>query len=294
MGILNVNKDSGMTSHDVVAIVRRTVGERRVGHSGTLDPMACGVLPIFIGRATRLAEYQSEQAKEYLFTMAFGQLTDTLDVTGTVIRKGKDAVSESAFREALSSFLGTTMQRPPMYSAVKVNGKKLYEYARNGKEVERPSRPITITALDVVSFDGHTAQVRCRCSKGTYIRQLIADVAEKLDTVAVMTALVRSRVGFLSLDDALSMEAIKHAERSVIEAHLIPADRAVAHYPAMRFTKKEGLRLLQGQKLRKSEALKTTESLYRFYAEDVFLGMGREREEEWHLEKGIAEGKDVL
>ncbi|MDD7593609.1 MAG: tRNA pseudouridine(55) synthase TruB [Peptoniphilaceae bacterium] len=292
MGILNVNKGEGMTSHDVVALVRRATGERRVGHGGTLDPMATGVLPVFIGRATRLAEYQSDREKEYVFTMTFGRMTDTLDRTGTTIETGTDTVDESAFCAAVSSFVGSSMQTPPMYSAVKVNGKKLYEYARKGQTVEREARPITIYEMEILSFDGHEATVRCRCSKGTYVRQLIADLAAQLGTCAIMTALVRTAVGALRLDEALSIDAIQKGEHSALEAHLLPPDRAVSDYPAIHFNRDEGRRLLQGQRVRTTETSLPGE-LFRFYAAKRFLGMGTCETAGWHIQKAIAEMGDL-
>lgn len=283
-GILNVYKEKEMTSHDVVAILRGVLKTRRIGHSGTLDPMATGVLPILIGKATRLSDQMTDMGKAYRLTMRFGTETDTLDVTGRVLKEGPEVVSESDLRGALSLFLGKTEQRPPMYSAVKVRGKKLYEYAREGIEVERPTRTITIDRLDLLSFDGTTAVIDCQCSKGTYIRQLIADVAENCGTVAVMTALERTAVGTLNVDDALSIDRLRQMQKEGVMSYLLPPDSAVSHFAAVHLSESDGFRAKNGQVLTLPTSVQTP-SPVRVYANDVFMGIGERKMNRLHMKK---------
>ena len=193
-GFLNINKHKGMTSHDVVANVRRLTGIRQIGHTGTLDPFAEGVLPICIGKATRLIEYL-EDNKAYLATVQFGSNTDTYDIDGTVTQTFDKKVTRAQIEDALKDFRGEIEQLPPIYSAIKVNGKKLYEYARKGEEVEIQPRHVTIEKLELKTFDEilQTAQLEVKCSKGTYIRSLAFDLGAKLGCGAHLSALVRTQ-----------------------------------------------------------------------------------------------------
>ena len=219
-----------MTSFDVVAILRRVLQIRRIGHSGTLDPMATGVLPVLVGKATRLTDYLTSYDKEYIFTMRFGVETDTLDRTGTILREESvESIDPRKLEDTLPLFLGKLLQKPPMYSAVKINGKKLYEYARQGKTVDRQARAIEIYALELLAMEGTEATLRCRCSKGTYIRQLIADLAAAMGTCAMMTSLRRTKVGPFVEAEAISIAQLKEMDRLTAEGLLQPADRAVLH-----------------------------------------------------------------
>ena len=189
-GILCIDKPEGFTSFDVVAKLRGIARERRVGHAGTLDPMATGVLPLFFGRATKACDILPRQDKRYLADFRLGVTTDTQDETGRVLcERDPSGVSEADVRKAAARFTGEIMQVPPMYSALRVEGKRLYELARQGVEVERKARPVTIHSLDFVSWDGasHTCRIDVHCSKGTYIRTLVADIGEALGCGAVMT-----------------------------------------------------------------------------------------------------------
>jgi tRNA pseudouridine55 synthase len=200
-GIINVLKPPGMTSHDVVAFIRRLYGEKRVGHAGTLDPAAAGVLPIFIGRATRLLEYSADGEKSYRAEISWGYETDTGDDTGKIIFSAPCVVPDfDQLNEILHSFVGTSEQIPPMYSAVKIGGKKLYELARQGIAIDRPARTIEIRSIALKKLTDKKAIFDVTCSKGTYIRALCTDIGRKAGCPAVMSFLVRTRVGlFLCL-----------------------------------------------------------------------------------------------
>ena len=179
-GILIINKPQNWTSHDVVAKMRRLLGEKRIGHGGTLDPMATGVLPLFVGRATRAVEFAENVEKEYIAGLRLGLVTDTQDTTGSVLETYDVNVSEETLIRVLKGFKGERLQVPPMYSAVKIGGKKLYEYAREGKSIKRPARKILIKELELLSFDGTEVSLRIVCSKGTYVRTICHDIGRLL------------------------------------------------------------------------------------------------------------------
>lgn len=203
-GILITNKPEGMSSFQMCSKVKREYGEKKVGHIGTLDPLASGVLPILIGKATKFSEFLVEHDKEYIAEIQLGTKTETGDREGKVIEeKAVSVYTPEEIKNALDSFLGTTMQIPPMFSALKQNGKKLYELAREGKTVERKARPITIESIELISYDSNrnTINFKVNCSRGTYIRVLSEDIAEKLGTCGYMSHLIRTRVGNYSLKD---------------------------------------------------------------------------------------------
>lgn len=206
-GILVVNKEVGWTSHDVVAKVRHLLGKTKVGHAGTLDPGATGLLPLLIGKGTRIAEYLMEWDKEYRAVLRLGETTDTQDATGTVLDCQETAqVTPAAIRNAVQQFCGAIEQVPPMYSAVKVAGVPLYKSARAGKTIERKARPVVIHDLEVLGIDGRDVTLRVICSKGTYIRTLCADIGAALGVGAHLLSLERTRVGPLTLDRALTLD----------------------------------------------------------------------------------------
>jgi len=208
-GIVNVNKPAGWTSHDVVAKVRGLLRGPKVGHAGTLDPAATGVLPILVGRGTRIAEYLLEWDKEYRAVLRLGQSTDTQDATGTVLAtRSLDGLAEEKIRAAIVPFRGRITQMPPMYSAVKVAGTPLYKSARAGKTVERQSRTVEIHELDVLGIAGSDVTLKVRCSKGTYVRTLCADIGEALDVGGHLLSLQRTRVGPLTVERALTLDEI--------------------------------------------------------------------------------------
>ena len=213
-GVLTIRKEAGWTSHDVVAKVRHLLGGVKVGHAGTLDPAATGVLPLLIGRGTRIAEYLVEWDKEYRAVLRLGQTTDTQDATGTVLaRYTTDSVTPEAIYEAVGRFHGPVEQVPPMYSAVKVEGVPLYKSARAGKTIAREARTIVIHTLEVLAMQGRDVTLRIVCSKGTYVRTLCADIGEALGVGGHMLALQRRRVGPLMIEQALTIDevVIRHA-----------------------------------------------------------------------------------
>ena len=220
-GIINLWKPTGITSHDAVYKVRRALSVKRVGHTGTLDPLAEGVLPICVGKATKLADYIAADRKTYIATMRFGIETDTQDITGDVISRCDKQVTEEELCKAKASFTGDIMQVPPMYSAVHHKGRRLYELAREGIIVERQPRPVTIHSITVNSFCGSEAEIEVECSKGTYIRTLCHDIGKHLGTVATMARLIRTKSGVFSTDTAITLETLEKEG----EHHLIPPDK---------------------------------------------------------------------
>ena len=212
-GIVIVDKPCGITSHDVVSRMRRIFKTRRVGHSGTLDPMATGVLPVFIGRATRACEFALSDEKAYTARFRLGIVTDTQDITGEVLEERAVNVSSEEVFAACESFCGTISQTPPMYSAIKVDGVPLYKLAREGKTVERKSREITIHSIAARHIGGDEYEIDVACSKGTYIRTLIYDIGEKLGCGASMTALRRTKSGVFSIEDSKTIEEIEAEPR---------------------------------------------------------------------------------
>lgn len=233
-GIVIVNKPAGWTSHDVVAKLRRVLGERRIGHAGTLDPMATGVLPVFVGRATRAVEFMENADKEYIAQLRLGIRTDTQDITGKILSEQECNVSHEQLLAVLEFFRGDIEQLPPMYSAIKINGKKLYEYARKGTEIERKPRKVSINELELVGQNGNSDyMLRIVCSKGTYIRSLCADIGDKLGCGGTMSALVRSRAGAYNLAQAHNMEEIISAGQAGVSEFMLSLESMFAMYPAV-------------------------------------------------------------
>ena len=230
-GILIIDKPAGWTSMDVCAKLRGIFHEKRVGHGGTLDPMATGVLPVFVGRATRAVEFAENSDKEYVAGLRLGLVTNTQDATGETLEEREALVTGEALEAALARFRGEIAQVPPMYSAVKINGKKLYELARKGKEVERKPRSVTIHALELLGRPeaGEDFQLRVRCSKGTYVRTLCHDIGQALGCGACMSSLRRTVAAGYTLADAVTLEQVQ--ERG--EALLRPLDSLFARPPAL-------------------------------------------------------------
>lgn len=208
-GILNVYKEVGFTSHDVVAKLRGIVKQKKIGHTGTLDPDATGVLPVCLGNATKLCDMLTDKNKEYVASFRLGFCTDTQDISGKVLKTSEKAVTEEAVKEAILSFVGEYDQIPPMYSALKVNGKKLYELAREGIEIERKARRVVIVEIEILDMKLPDIKIRVQCSKGTYIRTLCHDIGLKLGTYATMTSLERTRVSNFSVENALTLSQIE-------------------------------------------------------------------------------------
>lgn len=250
-GIVNVNKPTGMTSHDVVYRLRRILGIKKIGHTGTLDPDASGVLPMCVGRGTKLAEYLTASDKQYRAELTLGAFTDTQDASGMILQSFDKKVTEEELRETLSAFTGEIEQIPPMYSAVKINGRKLYELAREGKTVERKPRRITIKALQLEEYDEKTAKARILvdCSKGTYIRTLCNDIGARLGCGGFMSALERTRSGRFSIENSFTLE---ETERMAAEGNfkfLIPVEEALGEYPRVILNSKNAYRMCNGIKI---------------------------------------------
>lgn len=224
-GIINVYKEAGFTSHDVVAKLRGILKQKKIGHTGTLDPEATGVLPVCLGNGTRLCDMLADKSKEYIAVMRLGVVTDTQDMSGQILQEKEVLCSEEEVKNAILFFEGEYSQIPPMYSALKVNGKKLYELAREGKEIERQPRQVSINKIEILSMDLPLVKFQVGCSKGTYIRTLCQDIGEKLGCGAAMHSLQRTRVGNFLLGDALTLEEIEAlSKEGNISEKVIPVD----------------------------------------------------------------------
>ena len=269
-GIVIVDKPQGWTSQDVTARLRRVFSTRRIGHGGTLDPMATGVLPVFVGRATRAVEFFEHAEKTYEATLRLGMKTDTQDITGTVLEERPVTVTEQDILNVLPAFRGEILQIPPMYSALKVNGQKLYDLARKGKEVERQPRPITIHELELLHFDGQDARIRVCCSKGTYIRTLCEDMGEKLGCLGCMAALRRTRAGEYTIEKAVPLQTLLNAENP--EQYLLSMDSPFLGYPAVTLSENQEKRCRNGNAF----TLRVPDGTYRAYGKNgEFLMLAR-------------------
>lgn len=249
-GILVVDKPEGFTSHDVVNIVRKTYQMKKVGHTGTLDPDATGVLVVCLGEATKLVPYLTADEKVYEATFVLGKRTTTLDASGEEVESRSLVVEEDDVKAVLKDFTGKISQIPPMYSAIKVDGKKLYEYARKGQMIERKPRDVEVFRLDLTSFSFPEGTLYVRCSSGTYIRSLIDDIGEQLGTLAYMKTLRRTSVGLFNINQAVSVESLKEGKR----AQLLPLREGVLQLPLLSLEKRDQEALLQGKKLDYIEA----------------------------------------
>ena len=232
-GVIVIRKEKGYTSHDVVAKLRGILHMKKIGHTGTLDPDAEGVLPVALGKATRLVDMITDKEKTYEAVMRLGVVTDTQDMSGTVLSEVPEfQVAEEELRAVTESFAGDYMQVPPMYSALKVNGKKLYELAREGKTVERKPRPVHFYEIEILDIDFPLVRFRVTCSKGTYIRTLCHDIGEKLGCGAAMETLLRTKVGRFTLDDAITLAQTEEAVRNgEIEQRILGIEEILAEYP---------------------------------------------------------------
>lgn len=244
-GVIVIRKEKGFTSHDVVAKLRGILHMKKIGHTGTLDPDAEGVLPVALGKATRLVDMITDKEKTYEAVMRLGVVTDTQDMSGTVLSQTTElSVTEEELCTVVSSFVGDYMQVPPMYSALKVNGKKLYELAREGKTVERKPRPVRFYEIEILDISFPLVRFRVTCSKGTYIRTLCHDIGEKLGCGAAMESLLRTKVGRFTLDDAITLTQTEEAvQKGTIESKILGIEEILAEYPRVCCTK-EGDRLL--------------------------------------------------
>ena len=287
-GVINIYKEKGYTSFDVVAIVRKILKTKKVGHTGTLDPNATGVLLVCVGSATKLCDMLTDKSKEYIGVMRFGYDSDTQDIWGTLSKNEEADLSfdEERLRQVLKSFEGDIMQVPPMYSALKVNGQKLYDLARAGIEVERKARPITIDKIELLDFSKRDGELECTvkvaCSKGTYIRTLIHDIGQSLGCGAIMTALERVRVGKHTVEEAVTLDDLRNIlenESCLLDKTLIPVDIMLDEHPALTVSESGMKALLNGNILDlnvigRHEAVLVDKMVYRIYSYDnQFYGL---------------------
>lgn len=281
-GILCLDKPQEMTSFIACACVRRALGVKKTGHAGTLDPMATGVLPILCGGATRALEWLPDHDKRYLVTVRFGAVSDTQDIWGTVEQTGKPLPTKDALEAALTHFRGDILQTPPMMSAIKKDGVRLYELARKGIEIEREARPVTIHTLELLSFDGETAVLDCACSKGTYMRVIAADLGQMLGCGALMSGLRRTLAAGFSLEECLTLEQVREeVANGTVAQRILPVDRVLGCYPSVTVTEAQANRFRNGGALSLERLRSGIDGVTRVYAPDGhFLGLGKPKEEE--------------
>ncbi|MGL5278095.1 MAG: tRNA pseudouridine(55) synthase TruB [Cetobacterium sp.] len=279
-GIIVIDKPIGITSFDVIRVLRRNLKERRIGHTGTLDPLATGILVICVGKATKLAQDIEGYEKEYVADLELGFKTDTYDIEGKVLDKvDKFNISYENFEKTLETFKGDIKQIPPMYSAIKVDGKKLYELAREGVVIERKARDVSIKNLETISFDGVKAKIDCTVSKGTYIRSLIYDLGEKLGTFATMSGLRRTRVGEEDLTRAFTLETVEKMVSENDFSFLVSIEDYFK-FPKVDIDDENDLKLfVNGQRCKK----RINEGKYRVYSKNNFIGLGE-------VTKGLLKG----
>lgn len=263
-GILIINKPKGYTSHDIVNIVKKTLNTSKVGHAGTLDPNATGVLPILVGKATKISKYLIEHDKTYIAELALGEKSSTGDTEGEIIKKKEvPLLNEEQIKQVLKSFEGKQMQTPPIYSSIKINGKKAYEYARKGETIQLEPRPIEIMKISFIKFENNVLKYEVQCSKGTYIRVLCEDIAERLGTVGLMKNLCRTRVNEFDIEDSCKIEQIA-------EEKIISIEKACTFKPKIELDDKTKEKFLNGVKLN----FNMENGVYRIYNKEIFLGLG--------------------
>mgnify|MGYP001097623240 CR=1 FL=1 len=280
-GIINFFKPAGMTSHDAVAYFRRLLGTKKVGHTGTLDPMATGVLPICVGKGTKVSEYLLGVDKEYIAELTLGTSSDTQDSTGSVINSSDKVVDNDQIENALHSFQGEIDQIPPMYSAKKIGGKKLYELARSGIEVERKPRRINIKEIRILNNqDNRKIIFYTKCSKGTYIRTICNDIGELLGTYGHMSYLLRVGVGTFRVEDSYGMDTLNEMDKEGLLSIIQPIDNAIQFMDGINLDSKFYKPLTNGVRIELDKNLKVdTDKLHRIYVSDEFIGIGSILEE---------------
>lgn len=274
-GIINILKPPGMSSHDVVYSVRRKTRIKKVGHTGTLDPNAAGVLPICIGQATKVSNYLLEDTKAYRGELCLGITTDTQDMYGTILEKNPVSCSANEIKEAVLSFVGEYEQLPPMYSALKVNGKKLYDYAREGIELERKSRRVYIYSIDIIYIKDNKVLFDVVCSKGTYIRTLCHDIGLKLGCGGIMSFLIRTKSGVFNIEDAITLEELQGHDN--VEELLKPADYPLVNLPKVEIHESQRTLVLNGNKIDSRYFMNSPElpinTLVTVYLKEQFIGL---------------------
>lgn len=277
-GVLNYYKPSGMTSHDAVNVIRKIINTKKVGHIGTLDPMACGVLPMLVGNATRISEYLIEHDKEYIAELTLGLRTDTYDKEGKPIAQSDTIVTNEQIVDVFSQFKGKIEQTPPMFSSKKINGKKLYELARMGKEIERKPNIVDIKNINIIKIiDNRKIIFRVKCSKGTYIRSLCDDIGMKLETYGYMSFLQRIQVGNFKIENSINDELLSDLiQKDKKNSFLIPIDKAIDYMDTINVSKEYFQKLCNGNSIpidEKYNFLIGTD--LKVYSNDIFLGIGQ-------------------
>lgn len=274
-GILLIDKPLGFTSHDLVAKLRGILKEKRIGHAGTLDPMASGLMLCLIRRGTRASQFAEKEEKSYVFSVRFGFQTNSFDLAGEVIKDEKVSLSEEEVKKALESFLGESEQTPPIFSAIKVNGKPLYKYAREGRKVEVKPRKIFINEIELLGKEEDDYKIRVSCSKGTYIRSLAMDIGKSLGTVATVTKLRRKSIGEFKVEDAIGIDEASEMDIEALNNRILPIDILFSEYPEIILDSEETRRVKNGNEIKKE----LPEGRYRSYSEDSeFLALSELKE----------------
>lgn len=283
-GIINVYKPAGITSFDAVSTIRKISGTKRVGHTGTLDPEAFGVLPICLGKATKVVDYIVNEFKVYKAVLKLGIVTDTYDMEGKIISEKEVNLNPENITEAISKFTGELEQIPPMYSAIKVNGKKLYELARKGIEIERTARKVNIYSINVESIDIPFVTFTVKCSKGTYIRSLCYDIGNMLGCGGTMFRLERTATGSFTKENSVKLCDLNSEN---ISNYLMPMEAALSNYESITFDEKYEKILMNGGIIDNCDILKNVQDnqLYRVYLNTIFLGLGQKTQDKFKMSK---------
>lgn len=270
-GVLIINKPKGFTSHDVVNVLRKALNTKKIGHTGTLDPNATGVLPILIGTATKISKYLIEHDKTYIATVRLGEKTDTGDSEGSIIEKDLNFqnISCKQIRDVLKTFIGKQKQIPPMYSAIKINGKKAYEYARKGQAVQLEPRNIEIYSINLIKLEDEEITFEVSCSKGTYIRTLCEDIAKRLGTIGYMKELTRTRVDEFKLENAVTIDQIKE-NSLIVNEKIINIESIFMDKPQINLNNRKKELFLNGVRL----TFEKPNDIYRIYNNNEFIGLG--------------------
>ncbi len=270
-GILIINKPIGYTSHDIVNVLRKKLNIKQIGHTGTLDPNATGVLPILVGQATKISKYLVEHNKTYIAELKLGEKTSTGDLEGNIIEvKDVPSLDAEKVEQVLKSFMGKQEQIPPMYSAIKINGKKAYEYARNNQEIQLKPREIEIIDIALIHFKSNVITYKVSCSKGTYIRTLCEQIAEKLGTVGVMQSLCRTQVNNFKIENSLTLDKIQSDDIDSIINRFISIEEIFCNNKKINLNDRKTELFLNGVKL----TFNFDDDIYRIYNNNVFLGLG--------------------
>ncbi|WP_073998116.1 tRNA pseudouridine(55) synthase TruB [Anaerococcus urinomassiliensis] len=277
-GILNVNKEVGISSNKCVGLVKKALNTKKVGHTGTLDLEADGVLPIVIGKATRVSDFLMNEKKEYITEAVFGSRTDTLDWSGQVTEESNKTFTKDELICEMDNFKGQITQIPPMYSAIKINGTKMYDLARNGIEVERKTRKVTIYDFEFIDFDFPKATFKITCSKGTYIRTLIDDLGEAMGSFAYVNKLTRSKVGDFVIEDAINSADLLEMGKDEILSHIKPVDYVLKDYKEIRLDKSYFKQATNGMTMRVYDIY--SDDLVRVYVGDQFIGLAKNFKDE--------------